>query len=132
MMPGMGPPGPPGGYMPGPFMQPMPYPPGMPPPNGQREWKLTEKLLCVKPFISFHPVAMYAPGMGQMPRMSIHVEMLSILIRLAFQIPRPTCPHPHRPANIHLHRMGPARDPLCHRPRFHHMRTHFITRVRNV
>ncbi|KAF6757278.1 hypothetical protein DFP72DRAFT_252604 [Ephemerocybe angulata] len=43
MMPGM-PPGPPGGYMPGHFMQPMPYPPGMPPPN-----------------------AMYSPAMGQMP-----------------------------------------------------------------
>lgn len=42
MMPGMAP-GPPGAYMPGPFMQPM-YPPGMP------------------------PNAMYAPpGMGQMP-----------------------------------------------------------------
>lgn len=33
MMPGMAPPGPPGAYMP-PYMQPMPYPPGMPPPNG--------------------------------------------------------------------------------------------------
>ncbi|KAI0058177.1 hypothetical protein BV25DRAFT_1919547 [Artomyces pyxidatus] len=44
MMPGMAPP-PPGAYMPGPFMQPMPYPPNMPPPN-----------------------AMYAsPQMGQMP-----------------------------------------------------------------
>ncbi|RXW25542.1 hypothetical protein EST38_g319 [Candolleomyces aberdarensis] len=43
MMPGMAPPGP-GGYMPGHFMQPMPYPPGMPPPN-----------------------AMYSPAMGQMP-----------------------------------------------------------------
>ncbi len=27
-MAGMAPPGPPGAYMPGPFMQPMPYPPG--------------------------------------------------------------------------------------------------------
>lgn len=36
MMPGMAPPGPPGPYMPGHFMQPMPYPPGMPPPNGER------------------------------------------------------------------------------------------------
>ncbi|KAG6842298.1 hypothetical protein C0991_010586 [Blastosporella zonata] len=44
MMPGMAPPGLPGGYMPGPYMQPMPYPPGMPPPN-----------------------AMYTPAMGQMP-----------------------------------------------------------------
>ncbi|KAI0250212.1 hypothetical protein BJV78DRAFT_1283349 [Lactifluus subvellereus] len=45
MMPGMAPP-PPGAYMPGPFMQPMPYPPTMPPPN----------------------TAMYAsPQMGQMP-----------------------------------------------------------------
>jgi len=44
MMPGMAPPGPPGAYMPGPYMQPMQYPPGMPPPN-----------------------AMYTPGMGQMP-----------------------------------------------------------------
>ncbi|KAF8972204.1 hypothetical protein BDZ97DRAFT_1913428 [Flammula alnicola] len=44
MMQGMAPPGPPGAYMPGPYMQPMPYPPGMPPPN-----------------------AMYSPGMGQMP-----------------------------------------------------------------
>ncbi|KAF9003941.1 hypothetical protein BDQ17DRAFT_1241822 [Cyathus striatus] len=43
MMPGMPPPGPPGAYMPGPFMQPMPYPPGMP------------------------PNAMYSPAMGQMP-----------------------------------------------------------------
>ena len=34
MMQGMAPPGPPGTYMPGPYMQPMPYPPGMPPPNG--------------------------------------------------------------------------------------------------
>lgn len=34
MMPGMAP-GPPGTYMPGPFMQPMPYPPGMPPPAGE-------------------------------------------------------------------------------------------------
>jgi hypothetical protein len=34
MMPGMPPPGPPGAYIPGPYMQPMPYPPGMPPPNG--------------------------------------------------------------------------------------------------
>jgi len=43
MMPGMGPP--PHGYIPGPFVQPMPYPPTMPPPN-----------------------AMYAsPQMGQMP-----------------------------------------------------------------
>ncbi|KAH7884723.1 hypothetical protein F5I97DRAFT_1491510 [Phlebopus sp. FC_14] len=33
MMPGMAPP-PPGAYVPAPFMQPMPYPPGMPP-NGQ-------------------------------------------------------------------------------------------------
>ena len=32
MMPGMAPP-PPGAYMPGPYMQPMPYP--MPPPNGK-------------------------------------------------------------------------------------------------
>ncbi|KAF8071968.1 hypothetical protein FPV67DRAFT_1483313 [Lyophyllum atratum] len=44
MMPGMAPPGPPGAYMPGPYMQPMQYPPGMPPPN-----------------------AMYTQGMGQMP-----------------------------------------------------------------
>ncbi|KAG6908340.1 hypothetical protein DXG01_005251 [Tephrocybe rancida] len=44
MMPGMAPSGPPGAYMPGPYMQAMQYPPGMPPPN-----------------------AMYAPGMGQMP-----------------------------------------------------------------
>lgn len=44
MMPGMAPPGPPGAYMPGPYMQPMQYPPGMPPPN-----------------------AMYNPAMGQMP-----------------------------------------------------------------
>lgn len=43
MMPGM-PPGPPGAYMQGHFMPPMPYPPGMPPPN-----------------------AMYSPAMGQMP-----------------------------------------------------------------
>ncbi|KAJ7593101.1 hypothetical protein C8J56DRAFT_930391 [Mycena floridula] len=43
MMPGMPPPAPPGAFMPGPYMQPMPYPPGMPP-------------------------TMYAPqGMGQMP-----------------------------------------------------------------
>ncbi|TFK28121.1 hypothetical protein FA15DRAFT_665603 [Coprinopsis marcescibilis] len=44
MMPGMPPPGPPGAYMQGHYMQPMPYPPGMPPPN-----------------------AMYSPAMGQMP-----------------------------------------------------------------
>ncbi|KAF8638303.1 hypothetical protein AX17_002323 [Amanita inopinata Kibby_2008] len=44
MMPGMAPPGPPTAYLPGPFMQPMPYPPGMPP-----------------------PAAMYSPAMGQMP-----------------------------------------------------------------
>ncbi|TRM64619.1 hypothetical protein BD626DRAFT_492463 [Schizophyllum amplum] len=31
MMAGMPPPGPPGAYMPGPYMQPIPYPPGMPP-----------------------------------------------------------------------------------------------------
>ncbi|KAM6504527.1 hypothetical protein JOM56_001470 [Amanita muscaria] len=43
MMPGMAPPGPPTAYLPGPFMQHMPYPPGMPPP------------------------AMYSPAMGQMP-----------------------------------------------------------------
>lgn len=49
MMPGMAPPGPPGAYMPAPFMQPMPYPPGMPPPN-----------------------AMYSPGMGQMPPYMSH------------------------------------------------------------
>ncbi|KAF5359437.1 hypothetical protein D9756_003474 [Leucocoprinus leucothites] len=40
----MPPPGPPGAYMPAPFMHHMPYPPGMPPPN-----------------------AMYSPAMGQMP-----------------------------------------------------------------
>ena len=34
-MPGMPPPGPPTAYMPGPYMQPMQYPPGMPPPTGQ-------------------------------------------------------------------------------------------------
>lgn len=34
-MPGMAPPGPPGAYMHGPYMQPMQYPPGMPPPTGQ-------------------------------------------------------------------------------------------------
>ncbi|KAJ6619738.1 hypothetical protein B0H10DRAFT_2024730 [Mycena sp. CBHHK59/15] len=34
MMPGMVPP-PPGAYMGGPYMQAMPYPPGMPPPNGE-------------------------------------------------------------------------------------------------
>src|SRR6266550_5763588 len=33
MMPGMAPPGPPTAYLPGPFMQPMPYPPGMPSPG---------------------------------------------------------------------------------------------------
>ena len=37
MMPGMPPP-PPGAYMPGPFMQPMGYPPGMVPPNVQRKY----------------------------------------------------------------------------------------------
>ena len=37
MMQGMPPPGPPG-YMPGPYMQPMPYPPGMPPPSGTHFW----------------------------------------------------------------------------------------------
>jgi hypothetical protein len=36
MMPGMAPP-PPGAYVSSPFMQPMAYPPGMPP-NGQREF----------------------------------------------------------------------------------------------
>ncbi|KAG5644389.1 hypothetical protein DXG03_008617 [Asterophora parasitica] len=44
MMPGMAPPGPPGAYMPGPYIQHMQYPPGMPPPN-----------------------AMYTPAMGQLP-----------------------------------------------------------------
>ncbi|KXN84754.1 hypothetical protein AN958_12181 [Leucoagaricus sp. SymC.cos] len=44
MMPGMPPPGPPGAYIPAPFMQPMPYPHNMPP-----------------------NVAMYSPGMAQMP-----------------------------------------------------------------
>jgi hypothetical protein len=63
MMPGMPPP-PPGAYMPGPFMQPMPYPPGMVPPNGQRE-SIDQK------HPTFHNcfIAMYAPAMGQMPRM---------------------------------------------------------------
>ena len=40
MMQGMPPPGPPGAYMPGPYMQPMPYPPGMPPPNGMHWFSL--------------------------------------------------------------------------------------------
>jgi hypothetical protein len=46
MMPGMPPPGPPGAYMPGPYIQPMHYPSGIPPPNSQ---------------------PMFSPNMGQMP-----------------------------------------------------------------
>ncbi|TCD69353.1 hypothetical protein EIP91_007909 [Steccherinum ochraceum] len=63
MMPGMGPP-PPGAYMPGPFMQPVPYP--MPPPNGKapqyQTWSPSSSLIYVP------SPAMYANApMGQMP-----------------------------------------------------------------
>jgi hypothetical protein len=61
MMPGMAPP-PPGAYIPGPFVQQMPYPPSMPPPNG--EYRLRFPLLSL---ISYS-AAMYTPQMGQMPR----------------------------------------------------------------
>ena len=51
MMPGMAPP-PPGTYIPGPFMQPMPYPPSMPPPNG--EYWSSYSLLLLNPAFSRH------------------------------------------------------------------------------
>lgn len=64
MMPGMAPPGPPGAYMPAPFMQHMPYPPGMPPPNGE-----SVLFALSKPWLtSGLSEAMYSPAMGQMPR----------------------------------------------------------------
>ena len=63
MMQGMPPPGPPGAYMPGPYMQPMPYPPGMPPPNGTH-W--LSQMIHMTDFETF--TAMYSPAMGQMPR----------------------------------------------------------------
>jgi hypothetical protein len=67
MMQGMPPPGPPGAYMPGPYMQPMPYPPGMPPPNGTH-WTFSDDDDHFDDGISKIFAAMYSPGMGQMPR----------------------------------------------------------------
>jgi hypothetical protein len=66
MMPGMPPPGPPGAYMPGPYMQAMHYPPGMPPPNGQREFSFYTSVDFQLSNQSF--IAMFSPNMGQMPR----------------------------------------------------------------
>ena len=55
---------PPGAFIPH-YMQPMPYPPNMPPPNGQREYNVNFGRLL----IYVYPSAMYAPPpMGQMPR----------------------------------------------------------------
>lgn len=60
----MPPPGPPGAYMPGPYMQPMHYPPSMPPPNGQREFSVSQ--LAV--FTDHSYPAMFPPNMAHMPR----------------------------------------------------------------
>ena len=64
MIPGMPPPPP--GYMPGPYMQPMPYP--MPPPGGTSKINYFMKFKLIF-FGFFSKIAMY-PGapMGQMPR----------------------------------------------------------------
>ena len=55
----MGPP-PPGAYIPGPFMQPMPYPPSMPPPNGEY-WPIYILLLLNSPLSSHVRIAADGP-----------------------------------------------------------------------
>ena len=55
----MGPP-PPGAYIPGPFMQPMPYPPSMPPPNGEY-WPIYSLLLLNLPRSSHVRIAADGP-----------------------------------------------------------------------
>ncbi|XP_006459522.1 hypothetical protein AGABI2DRAFT_201859 [Agaricus bisporus var. bisporus H97] len=67
MMPGMAP-GPPGTYMPGPFMQPMPYPPGMPPPAAMYSPAMSQ----MQPYMPPPPPGAYPPppnGAGPRPSM---------------------------------------------------------------
>ena len=120
MMPGMAPPGPPGAYMPGPYMQPIPYPPGMPPPNGM--------------FIAFQDVlmdsctltvAMYNPGMGQMPRMPLFMFELQMHSYFSRKRRKLTC-RPHTMAHIRL-LMVQVLDPRCRLLQFHLTLTHTIT-----
>ena len=63
MMPGMAPP-PPGAYIPGPYMQPMPY--HMPPPNRTFMICTRLKIPGVHCCLAMYP----STPMGQMPRMS--------------------------------------------------------------
>ncbi|KIJ62803.1 hypothetical protein HYDPIDRAFT_93541 [Hydnomerulius pinastri MD-312] len=70
MMPGMGPP-PPGAYVSAPFMQPMPYPPGMPP-NGQPMYAASPMPQMPPPQYMPPPPGTYPPppnGAGPRPSM---------------------------------------------------------------
>src|ERR1700721_3047349 len=125
MMPGMPPP--PGAYMPGPFMQPMPYPPGMVPPNGQRESVVCAMSYHLKPFL----LAMYAPAMGQMPReLALSYSIIDLTVISAPQAymppppgsyppppngagPRPSMPPTPIPAHAHpYYHQSPQRTTL--------------------
>lgn len=71
----MGPP-PPGAYIPGPFMQPMPYPPSMPPPNGEY-WPIYSLLLLNLPLSSHVRIAADGPDATY-----VHRKILYETVRL--------------------------------------------------
>lgn len=120
MMQGMAPPGPPGAYMPGPYMQPIPYPPGMPPPNGM--CSAFQDLLMGSCTLT---VAMYNPGMGQMPRMPLIAFELQMHTYSSHQHHKLIC-RPHTLAHIRLP-MVQVLDPRCHLLQFRHTLTPTIT-----
>ncbi|KAG6820949.1 hypothetical protein H0H93_009185 [Arthromyces matolae] len=63
MMPGMPPQGPPGAFIPAPYMHPMQY--QVPPPNGKNSLHLVSLPIEIQNL--FVPVAVYPPGMAQLP-----------------------------------------------------------------
>ncbi|KAA1467500.1 hypothetical protein DENSPDRAFT_856711 [Dentipellis sp. KUC8613] len=67
MMPGMAPP-PPGAYMPGPYMQHMPYPPSMPPPNAMYA---SPQMAQMPPYMQPPPGQYPPPPNGGGPRPSM-------------------------------------------------------------
>ncbi|KAF9223412.1 hypothetical protein BS17DRAFT_754452 [Gyrodon lividus] len=119
MMPGMAPP-PPGAYVSAPFMQPMPYPPGMPP-NAQPMYAASPMPQMPPPQYMQPPPGTYPPppnGAGPRPSMPptptpMHAHpYYHQSPQLQHAVPYPMMMPPGGPNGPHPYEAGPAPPPM--------------------
>ena len=128
MMPGMAPPGPPTAYLPGPFMQPMPYPPGMPSP-GLSTVKKTNKLRLMSSVLVQLCTTLL---LWDKCRVSLKLQIESLVLKTLCQLHKPICRRrlPQAPT-LHL-RTVQAHGLLCLRHLSLPTHIHTTTRVLRV